>query len=166
MPDQVGEHVQLADVARIDRVGGKTLGAVDVRDHRDVAQPVLHHGQHLVGGGKRARDAGRILREVRQRHHAQRSGRHHVLGRIEEKLLQFVRRDVVARDVVEGIRAWLSLAQLHAQWRRPAEGDFGPQGDVALGIGPADLCLRDHQRFGGEQLLEVRDRLLDVCVLC
>ena len=158
MPDQIREHIQLADVARIDRVGGKTLGAVDVFDDLDVAQPILHHGQHLVGGGKRTGDAGRILREVRQWHHAQRSGRRHVLGRIEEKLLQLVRRAVVARDVVEGVRAGLSLAQLRAKWRCTAEGDFGAQCDVALGFGPTYLCLRDHERFGGEQLFEVRDR--------
>jgi hypothetical protein len=65
-----------------------------------------------------------------------------------------------------GVGAWFSLAQLHAQWRRPAEGDFGPQGDVALGLGPADLRLGDHQRLGCEQLLEVSHRLPDVGVLC
>ena len=27
MPDQIREHVQLPDVARIDRVGGKTRGS-------------------------------------------------------------------------------------------------------------------------------------------
>jgi hypothetical protein len=85
---------------------------------------------------------------------------------IEEKLLQLVSRQVVTRDIVEGVGAGLGLAQLHAQWRCLAEGDYGPQGDVTLGLWPADLCLRDHQRFGGEQLLEVRDRLRDVRVLC
>jgi hypothetical protein len=56
------------------------------------------------------------------------------------------------------------MAQLHAQRRRPAEGDIGLQGDVALGMGRL-ISVRDYERFGGEQLFEVRDRLRDVDIL-
>ena len=63
--DQVRQHVELADVPRIDRVGCEAVGVKDVGDDQDVAEPVLHDAEDLVGGRERPCHVWLVLREVR-----------------------------------------------------------------------------------------------------
>ena len=163
--DDVRQDVQLADVPRVNRVGVEHGRVVDVGHDLDVLQPVLDDRQHLLRDGKGSLHVGRVLAELRERYEAQCRRRHHVLGRIEEQLLQLVGGHVVARHVVVRVRARLGLAQLDPDRRLAAERDVGLERDVALGLRAADLGGDDRESIRREHLLDLGDGEGDVGVL-
>ena len=121
MPDEIGEHIELTDVSRVDRIRLEQGRVEHVGRIGHVLQPILHDAQYLVRAFERGPGRRSVGAQVRERHHAQGGRRHDVLRRIKELLLQLVRGQIVAGYVVEDLCPGLGPAKLDAHGRPSAE---------------------------------------------